>query len=71
MSNTEFPAEVEMSFSDHLEELRWRLLRSLAAGVSGAAICLLWVRPLVKLLEEPAQGIRFLQLAQVNFCLYL
>ena len=67
MSNTEFPAEVEMSFSDHLEELRWRLLRSLAAVVSGAAICLLWVRPLVKLLEEPAQGIRFLQLAPGEF----
>jgi len=59
----DFPGEVEMSFVDHLEELRWRLLRSLAAVVAGAGLCLIWVRPLVKLLEQPAQGIRFLQLA--------
>ncbi|NBP99015.1 MAG: twin-arginine translocase subunit TatC, partial [Synechococcaceae bacterium WB6_3A_227] len=67
MNKTEFPAEVEMSFTDHLEELRWRLLRSLGAVVAAAALCLLWVRPLVKLLEEPAQGIRFLQLAPGEF----
>jgi sec-independent protein translocase protein TatC len=59
----DFPGEVEMSFVDHLEELRWRLLRSLGALLAGAALCLIWVRPLVKLLEQPAQGIRFLQLA--------
>ena len=59
----DFPGEVEMSFVDHLEELRWRLLRSLGALLAGAALCLSWVRPLVKLLEQPAQGIRFLQLA--------
>ena len=58
-----FPGEVEMSFVDHLEELRWRLLRSLGALLAGAGLCLIWVRPLVKLLEQPAQGIRFLQLA--------
>jgi len=52
-----------MSFVDHLEELRWRLLRSLGALLAGAGLCLIWVRPLVKLLEQPAQGIRFLQLA--------
>ena len=67
MNKTEFPAEVEMSFTDHLEELRWRLLRSLGAVVAAAALCMLWVRPLVKLLEEPAQGIRFLQLAPGEF----
>ncbi len=59
----DFPGEVEMSFVDHLEELRWRLLRSLGALLAGAGLCLIWVRPLVKLLEQPAQGIRFLQLA--------
>ena len=34
----EFPAEVEMSLVDHLEELRRRILRSLLAVVIGAAI---------------------------------
>jgi sec-independent protein translocase protein TatC len=61
--SSDFPGEVEMSFVDHLEELRWRLLRSLGALLAGAGLCLIWVRPLVKLLEQPAQGIRFLQLA--------
>ena len=37
----DFPGEVEMSFADHLEELRWRLLRSLASVVIAAAGCLI------------------------------
>ena len=61
----EFPAEVEMSLVDHLEELRRRVLRSLVAVVGAA--CLLLVRPLVRLLEQPAQGIHFLQLAPGEF----
>ena len=63
----EFPAEVEMSLVDHLEELRRRVLRSLLAVVGAAAGCLLLVRPLVRLLEQPAQGIHFLQLAPGEF----
>ena len=63
----DFPAEVEMSLVDHLEELRRRVLRSLLAVVGAAAACLLLVRPLVRLLEQPAQGIHFLQLAPGEF----
>ncbi|MBM5799589.1 MAG: twin-arginine translocase subunit TatC [Cyanobacteria bacterium K_DeepCast_35m_m2_023] len=63
----EFPGEVEMSLLDHLEELRRRVLRSLLAVVLAAAGCLVLVRPLVRLLEVPAQGIRFLQLAPGEF----
>jgi sec-independent protein translocase protein TatC len=63
----EFPGEVEMSLVDHLEELRRRVLRSLLAVVIAAAACLAFVRPLVKLLEMPAQGVRFLQLAPGEF----
>ncbi|MFN7227647.1 MAG: twin-arginine translocase subunit TatC [Synechococcaceae cyanobacterium] len=63
----DYPAEVEMTLTDHLEELRWRLLRSLLAVVLGAGACLLAVRPLVRLLELPASGIRFLQLAPGEF----
>lgn len=62
-----FPGEVQMSLVEHLEELRRRVLRSLLAVVVGAAICLVGVRPLVKLLEVPAEGIRFLQLAPGEF----
>ena len=63
----DFPAEVEMSLVEHLEELRRRILRSLLALIVGAGCCLLTVRPLVRILEMPAQGIRFLQLAPGEF----
>ncbi len=42
-----------MSFLDHLEELRWRLLKSLAAVLVGAAICYIYSDELVKLLTVP------------------
>jgi sec-independent protein translocase protein TatC len=63
----EFPGEVEMSLVDHLEELRRRIFRALLVVVIAAAACLAFVRPLVRLLEMPAQGIRFLQLAPGEF----
>ena len=56
-----------MPLVDHLEELRQRVLRSLLAVVVGAVACLLAVKPLVKLLEAPASGIHFLQLAPGEF----
>ncbi|WP_254966916.1 twin-arginine translocase subunit TatC [Cyanobium sp. CH-040] len=56
-----------MSLVDHLEELRRRVLRSLLAVVVGAAAALVFVKPLVRLLEMPAEGIRFLQLAPGEF----
>jgi sec-independent protein translocase protein TatC len=62
-----FPGEVEMSLVEHLEELRRRVLRSLLAVVAAAAVCLVAVKPLVKVLEMPAEGIRFLQLAPGEF----
>ena len=51
------PNDVEMSLVDHLEELRQRVFRSLIAIVLGALACLLAVKPLVRLLEEPAGSI--------------
>ena len=56
-----------MPLVDHLEELRQRVLRSLIAVLLGALACLLAVRPLVRMLEEPAGSIRFLQLAPGEF----
>ena len=59
----ELPDEVEMSLFDHLEELRQRIFYSLIAVVIGIIGCFVAVKPLVQLLEIPAQGVKFLQLA--------
>jgi sec-independent protein translocase protein TatC len=63
----ELPDEVEMSLFDHLEELRQRIFYSLIAVALGAIGCFLVVKPLVQLLEVPAHGIKFLQLAPGEF----
>ncbi|MBD2694605.1 twin-arginine translocase subunit TatC [Anabaena catenula] len=59
----ELPDDVEMSFFDHLEELRQRIFYSLIAVAVGVIGCFIVVKPLVQLLEVPAHGIKFLQLA--------
>lgn len=59
----ELPDEVEMSLFDHLEELRWRIFYSLIAVAVGVVGCFIFVKPLVQLLEGPAKGVKFLQLA--------
>ncbi len=67
LADDDCPGEVEMSFVEHLEELRRRILRSLLVLVLAAAGAVVVVRPLVRLLEQPAAGIRFLQLAPGEF----
>ena len=59
----ELPDEVEMSLFDHLEELRQRIFYSLIAVVVVVVGCFLAVKPIVQLLQAPAQGVKFLQLA--------
>lgn len=63
----DLPNDVEMPLVDHLEELRQRVFRSLLAVVIAAGVCLIAVKPLVRLLEAPADGIHFLQLAPGEF----
>ncbi len=53
----------EMSLFDHLEELRQRIFYSLIAIAISVAGCFAFVKPIVQLLEVPAQGVKFLQLA--------
>jgi len=59
----DLPDDVEMSLFDHLEELRLRIFYALIAVVVGIIACFVFVNPIVQLLEIPAQGIKFLQLA--------
>ncbi len=59
----ELPGEVEMSLFDHLEELRRRIFYTLIAVGVGIIGCFLFVKPIVQMLELPAQGVKFLQLA--------
>ena len=59
----ELPDEAEMSLFDHLEELRLRIFYGLAAVAVGVVICFIFVNPIVELLEVPAKGAKFLQLA--------
>jgi sec-independent protein translocase protein TatC len=59
----ELPGEVEMSIFDHLEELRQRIFYALIAVAVTVIGCFLAVKPIVQLLEIPAHGVKFLQLA--------
>ncbi len=60
-------ADLEMSVFDHLEELRQRIFYSLGAVGICIAGCFTQVKPIVKLLEVPAQGVKFLQLSPGEF----
>ncbi len=57
------PDDMEMSLFDHLEELRMRIFYALIAiGVSVVG-CFFFVNRIVEILEVPAKGVKFLQLA--------
>ena len=55
--------DVEMSLFDHLEELRQRIFYALIAVAIAIVACFFKVNLIVKVLERPAQGAKFLQLA--------
>ncbi|WP_234407088.1 MULTISPECIES: twin-arginine translocase subunit TatC [unclassified Limnothrix] len=65
--NDELPDEVEMSLFEHLEELRSRLFAALGVVVLAMGVCFVFVRPIVRLLEAPANGVKFLQLTPGEF----
>jgi sec-independent protein translocase protein TatC len=44
---------LEMPFLDHLEELRWRILKALGAIVVGAVVCFLFTGRLLQILTYP------------------
>jgi len=43
----------EMPFLDHLEELRWRILKALAAMLVGAVVCFVFSNQILTLLTHP------------------
>ncbi len=47
------PRAANMPFLDHLEELRWRILKALAALAVGAVICFAFSDSIVQLLTRP------------------
>ncbi|MEL7475766.1 MAG: twin-arginine translocase subunit TatC, partial [Cyanobacteria bacterium J06555_12] len=59
----DLPDEVEMTLFEHLEELRARLLASVIAVVICIVACFAVVKNIVAILEMPAHGVTFLQLA--------
>jgi sec-independent protein translocase protein TatC len=63
----DYSEDVEMSLFDHLEELRMRIFYGLIAVGVGIVGCFTQVKPLVKLLQQPAHGVKFLQLAPGEF----
>ena len=59
----EVPGDVEMSIFDHLQELRMRIFYALIAVIIGVIGCFAFVENIVKILEVPAKGAKFLQLS--------
>jgi sec-independent protein translocase protein TatC len=56
-----------MSLFDHLEELRRRIFYAAIAVAASMIGCFILVKPIVQLLEVPARGVKFLQLAPGEF----
>ena len=46
-----------MQFLDHLEELRWRIIKSLIAVVAGAGLVFLFIDPIFRILLLPATSL--------------
>ncbi len=56
-----------MSFTDHLEELRQRILNSIFSILISIIFSFLVIKPLISFLEIPARDIHLLQLAPGEF----
>ena len=71
MSNVDKKLELEenkvMPFSDHLDELRQRLLNSIYSIFISIFISFLLIKPIINFLEIPASKIRLLQLSPGEF----
>ena len=59
--------DLKMSFVEHLEELRQRIILILIVIVIASGFSLIFVKPIIRILEAPANSIHFLQLAPGEF----
>lgn len=59
----EWNNDTKMSIFEHLEELRQRMLIALIIFCIITTICFIYIKHIASLLQEPALGIKFLQLA--------
>ena len=57
----------KMTFSDHLEELRQRILNSICSILISILFSFIIIKPLISFLEIPAGDIHLLQLAPGEF----
>ena len=57
----------EMSFNDHLEELRQRILNSIYSVIICIFFSFIVIKPLISFIEIPAKDIRLLQLSPGEF----
>tara|TARA_Y100001978_G_scaffold177813_1_gene171520 strand:+ start:405 stop:1163 length:759 start_codon:yes stop_codon:yes gene_type:complete len=65
--NIEINDNKEMSFYDHLEELRQRILNSIYSILICIFFSFIVIKPLISFIEIPAKDIRLLQLAPGEF----
>nr|QCI04969.1 Sec-independent protein translocase component TatC [Callithamnion tetricum] len=54
---------LEMSIFEHLEELRSRILIALIFFIITTAVCFIYIDQISCILQQPAKGIKFIQLA--------
>ena len=47
-----------MPFLDHLEELRWRLIKSIASILIGAVVSFYFIDIIIEFLIKPTEGLR-------------
>ena len=59
--------DLRMPLLGHLEELRQRILKVFIGLILFSTLSLIFVKPIIKILEEPAKSIRFLQLSPGEF----
>nr|QCI06160.1 Sec-independent protein translocase component TatC [Dicranema revolutum] len=63
MTTPDLNNNVHMSIFEHLEELRQRIFTALTIFIITSTICFLYIENISYLLQEPAIGVKFLQLA--------
>lgn len=62
MNNTK-KTEKEMPILEHIQELRNRILSTFCIFILSSGLCLLYTKDIALILQKPALGIKFLQLA--------